>query len=300
MIDLKAVELSDKSWIDDLARAENSRSADFSFGNIYMWDPMFKQQISRVNDRLVVKLSYLAAPFFAFPIGSGELRPVIDAMRDYADTKEFRLRIRGVTAEHKAALEELYPDCFVYLEDRDYFDYIYRAEKLATYSGKKLHSKKNHVNRFQDLYPNWSFAELSDEHIATCIEMLEDWTSASGEHADPTLGYEHEAIQRGFDNYKALDMDGGVLLLEDKVIGFTMGEKISDDTYNVHFEKAYADIQGAYPMLSREFVKYAMAKHEGIVYINREDDMGKENIRKSKLSYRPEFFVEKWFAAWKD
>jgi len=300
MIDLKTVELTDKSWVDELARGENSRSADFSFGNIFMWDPMFKQRIARIENRLVVKLSYLEEPFFAFPIGSGDLVTVIERMREHAEESDFRLRIRGVTAEHKSALEELFPDRFEYLEDRDYFDYIYSAERLSSYAGRKLHSKKNHVNRFQNLYPNWSFAELREAHIAACIKMLEDWTSASGEEMDPTLLYEHEAILRGFENYEELGLEGGGLFLEDRLVGFTVGEKISEDTYNVHFEKAYADIQGAYSMLTREFAKYALDKHEGIVYINREDDMGKENIRKSKLSYRPEFFVEKWFAAWND
>ena len=83
---------------------------------------------------------------------------------------------------------------------------------------------------------------------------------------------------------------GGAIRAAGKIIAITLGEPLTKDTFVVHFEKAYADIQGAYPIINREFVKHEMAEYQ---YVNREEDMGEEGLRKAKLSYRPEILLEK-------
>jgi hypothetical protein len=105
-------------------------------------------------------------------------------------------------------------------------------------------------------------------------------------------------MNRAFAAFEPLGLEGGVLMSEGKVLGFTMGQMTSPDTLVVHFEKAYPDIQGAYPMVCREFARQSMQRHPGLVYINREDDMGLESLRLSKMSYRPEFKLRKFTARW--
>ena len=150
MIDFKPVTLCDKRWVDEIVRAEGSRSADYNFGNIYIWDNRFRQLIARKDGRMLTKLRYEGKPTFVFPIGTGPLRPAIEALREFAAARGYEpFCLRGITEEHRALLEREYPDAFAYTEDTDNADYLYEAEKLATYAGKALHGKKNHCNRFE-------------------------------------------------------------------------------------------------------------------------------------------------------
>lgn len=295
MLDLKTVELSDKKWIDPIIAAENSRSADFSFGNIYTWDKMFRQQIAKIGDRYITMPGYTGKLFFAYPIGSGDIKPVIKELELYADEKGFPLMLCGVTAEHKLLLESLYPLRFAFSEDRMCFDYIYRSEKLATLSGKKLQSKRNHVNRFV-AENDWTYEPLTEQLAAECIQMLSDWTGQKVGELQPGLDGEHTAIERALNDYCELGLEGGVLRVDEKIVAFSGGECITSDTFSVHFEKAFSSVQGAYQMINREFARQILQRHPNILYINREDDMGKENLRKAKMSYYPEFLIEKYTA----
>ena len=135
-ITFKTVTLCDKAWVDEIVRAENSPSADYNFGNIYIWDKRYRQLIARCGDRMLTKLRYEGQPAFVFPIGSGPLRPAIEALRDFAAWRGYPLVIRGITDGHRAMLEAEYPGCFTYALEENNLDYIYRAEKLATYAGQ--------------------------------------------------------------------------------------------------------------------------------------------------------------------
>ena len=298
-IPFKPVTIDDIDWITELTRCEDSRSADFSFGNIFMWDKTYIQYVGRIGMRLIAMPAYKEHPFFAFPIGCGSLDAVIDTLREHAEQNGFPFSLMGVTEEHRQELEVLYPGKFEYMEDRDHFDYIYLAEKLATLSGKKLHSKRNHINRFIE-EGDWSFEPMTGKTAPECLEMLDIWTRENSDALDSGLADEHDAIQLAVDYFDRLGMEGGMLRRDGRLIAFTMGEKINSDTFNIHFEKAYSDIQGAYPMINREFARYIVENHPEILYINREDDMGHDNLRQAKLSYHPEFLVKKYAAVWKE
>ena len=289
---------ADKEWADRFFRAENTRSADYNFGSIYMWDNTYRQKLSHAGGRLITKLRYEEQPFFAFPVGSGSVRPAISAMEETAARKGCPLAIRGVTQEQRELLEREYPDRFRFTEDRDYFDYVYSAEKLATMAGKKLHGKRNHCNRFE-MSHSWDFVPLTAELVPCCMEMLGQWQSEF-EMPPEGLEDEHSAIIRGFMRYRALGLEGGVLRADGKVMGFTVGERTSDDTYDIHFEKAYSSVNGAYPMVAREFARLLLRNHPEVKYLNREDDMGRPNLRAAKLDFFPDFLLKKYTARVKD
>ncbi len=288
------VTIEDKPFVDGFVRAENSRSADFNFGNIYMWDTAYRQFLASEGGRLLTTLKYEDLPFFAFPIGSGDLRPAVEAISAHAAEEGWPLRLRGVTDGHRDLLEEAYPGRFDFEEDRDCFDYVYLAEKLASFSGKKLHGKRNFCNRFEKEH-SWEFRRLTRALFPNCMEMLGFWQREFDTPPDG-LEEEHGAIIRALMRWDALGLEGGVLFADDVCVGFTIGEKISSDTFDVHFEKAYASIPGAYPMVCREFARQILADHPEIVYLNREDDMGHENLRSAKLEYHPEFLLKKYTA----
>ncbi len=299
MLFFKSLSIEDKDAVDAIAAAENSRSADFVFGNMFLWDGRYHQSICIHDGRLFVQAEGEHLPIFPFPIGSGDLVTAINALREYTAQQGYSLVMRGVELHHKALLEELFPGKFSFIHDRDYDDYIYLAEKLASLSGKKLHGKRNHINRFEATYPTWHFEPLKRGHFPLCMALLDEWTEevSEGEHL---VNDEREAIELAFNHYERLGLTGGALFIDERLVAFTVGEQISSDTFNVHFEKAAGDIDGAYPMINREFVRHVLARLPHIVYINREDDMGLDNIRRSKLSYRPEIILEKYSAYWMD
>ena len=294
MVQFRRVTIGDKPLVDGFVRAEDSRSADFNFGNIYLWDTAYRQFLAPCGGRLLTQLKYEDKPFFAFPIGSGDIRPAIDAMAEHAALEGWSLRVRGITDGHRELMEAAYPGKFAFTEDRGCFDYIYEAEKLSTFAGKKLHGKRNFCNRFEREH-SWEFRPLTPELFPQCMEMLGAW-QREFDVPPPGLEEEHGAIIRAFMRYDALGLEGGALFAEGRCIGFTMGERISSDTFDVHFEKAFASIPGAYPMVCREFARQVLARHPGVVYLNREDDMGQENLREAKLEMRPAFLLRKFTA----
>lgn len=299
MIHFKPVTLCDKPWVDELVFAEGSPSADYNFGNIYIWDKRYRQLIARCGDRMLTKLRYEGQPAFVFPIGSGPLRPAVDALRAYAGERGWPFVLRGVTPAHRALLEAEYSGCFDYTAETDTWDYLYEAEKLATFSGKALHGKKNHCNRFE-AENDWEFRPLSYELIPGCLDMLDIWSEDNRARLDPSVADEHDAIIRSFAACEWLGLEGGVLFANGQIVGFSLGELCAADTFDVHFEKARIDLNGAYPMVCRELTRLLLARHPALTTINREDDLGLEPLRQSKLSYKPCGMVEKYTARWRD
>ena len=248
---------------------------------------------------MITKLRYEGERAFVFPIGSGPLRPAIEALRAFCKEKGYPLLLRGVTEKHCQELEDAFPGRFTFALEENLADYIYSAEKLSTYSGQALHGKKNHCNRFEAEH-DWDFLPLSRELIPGCLDMLDVWTEENSERLESSISYEHDAIIRAFAAYEKLGLEGGVLRSGGKIIGFSLGEMTSPDTFDVHFEKAEININGAYPMVCRELTRSMLRAHPDLRYINREDDMGLEPLRKSKLSYKPEFLLQKYLARWSD
>lgn len=294
MIELRAPSIADKSWMETYLKKENARSSDYNFGNIYMWDNRYRKLITAAGNRLIIRLRYTDLPFFAFPIGCGDLSPAIEMMRELEAESGEPLSIRACTAEHKALLEESYPGRFRFTEDRDCFDYMYRVEKIATFAGKKLHAKRNHCNRFEETM-DWDFVPLTGDLVPGCIEMLDTWIGEC-DSMQEGITDERAAIMRGFTHWDALGLEGGVLRVSGRIVGFTIGELAASDTFDVHFEKAFAALNGAYPMVCREFARQIIREHPNVVYLNREEDLGLPNLRKAKLDCYPDYLLKKYTA----
>ncbi len=299
MLDFKPITVRDKDWVTKIVMAENSPSADYNFGNMYIWDKYYKQLLCPFEGRLLVKLCYEDKPIFVYPVGQGPVKPAIDVLREHAEQIGCPLVLEGVTEVHKEILEKEYPGKFIFEENEESADYIYLAQKLSSFSGKALHSKKNHCNRFEAEH-EWEFVPITKENIPECHEMLISWINDNRERLDESISFELEAIEEAFAVYGQLDMEGGILKSEGKVMGFSLGEMSNSDCFNVHFEKADPSVNGAYPMVCRELCRMVMKNHPDLKYINREDDMGLPSLRRSKLSYKPEYILKKYSARWKD
>lgn len=297
MLSFHPLTLEDKPWADRHVFEADSRSADFNFGSMFMWDNKYRQLVCDYGGRLVVLAHAHETPVYPFPVGAGELAPVLAAMREYAGANGFPFVIRGVEKENIPQLEAVCPGGFEFTEDREFEDYIYASDKLATLAGKKLHAKRNFINRFTASH-DWSYCRLERQHFPACLKLLEKWDNEESPEYAATVEGEHEAILRGLEHYETLDLVGGALFAEGGMIAFTIGERISSDAFDVHFEKAESDIDGAYPMINKEYVNMVVSLCPEIKYFNREDDMGLDNLRQSKMSYHPDILLQKFTARW--
>lgn len=288
-MEFKTPTIEDKEEIDRCILEDDTRSCDYATANIILWSPFYQVKYA-IIDGLFVSHTDEEGGSFCYPIGKGDKKKVLQYLMDDCKEKQIPFVLHGVTHEMEDEFREMFGDIYEIEYDRDISEYIYDREKLATLSGKKLHGKRNHINRFKENH-EWSYEPLSDENQLEVLAMLMEWKM---QNCDPEDIEKHDEIcvsKNSVINYKELGLVGGVLRAEGKIVGFSIGERASnEDTFIVHIEKAFADIQGAYPMINQQFVIHEM---ENFKYVNREDDVGEEGLRKSKLSYRPVFMVDK-------
>ena len=298
MLNFRKIELEDREWITPILKESVISGCHQNFGNLFAWRDINKTNVVKVNGFLVAKqLIGDVKDVYLYPMGKGDVRPVIKEIMESVDPQE--LIFAGLSHEVMNELNELFPGKFIFEESRNDFDYIYLIEKLATLKGKKLHRKRNHINVFKRNNPVWSFETIKDENRAECIEMNKKWCIDVGCKDDKSLLDENCATKYFFKYYKELELEGGLIRVEGEVVAYTIGEILNSDTYVVHIEKAFKDVQGAYPMINQQFAAWVQEKYPNLKYINREEDMGLEGLRKAKLSYYPEKMAVKYRAVLK-
>jgi hypothetical protein len=228
-------------------------------------------------------------------MGEGDLSAALDALAADAAARENPLRLACVPAEGKALLETIRPGRFFFMADRDGFDYLYLAARLAEVTGKKLHNKRTHINRFMQTNPDWSFEAVTGANLDDCRAVDAAWYRENLGEGD-SVRWETDLLSRAFADFTALGLEGGLLRAGGRPVAFALGGRTAGDTYDIHFEKALESYAGAYAMINREFARFILARHPDVIYLNREDDLGLPGLRRSKESYYPDLMVEKWTA----
>jgi hypothetical protein len=286
----KEVTLADQELLLPFYRRLNSRSCDDCFSNLYLWkhlEPMEYQ----IPDGILILKSKTPKPFFRFPMGEQEKLPAaLDAMASLASEEGVPFKIRYVTKEQFDLIEKVCPGKFYFEPTRNYWDYVYETEKLKNLSGRKYHGKKNHINKFLRDYPDWSFEPITDDNVEECFQMGLKWRVLNDCDELYEKRIEMCVALNSLRLLKELHLTGGLLRVNGQVVAYTIGEKVNDDTFVVHIEKALTDVEGAYTVINQQFVEHAM---DGIPYVNREDDTGDEGLREAKESYHPVMMVEK-------
>ncbi|MFH0957968.1 MAG: phosphatidylglycerol lysyltransferase domain-containing protein, partial [Pseudomonadota bacterium] len=174
--------------------------------------------------------------------------------------------------------------------DKSNFDYVYLSEDLIKLKGNRYHRKKNHLNRFKKTW-DFEFRSMNDVVIDEVLRLQEDWCEFKECDDNQDLFHEDQAIYEALKNYRQLKFKGGVILIDGKVEAFSFGEKLNPETAVIHVEKANPEIQGLYTAINQMF---ASDSWSDVKYINREQDLGLEGLRKAKESYYPVHMVEKY------
>ncbi|HCC34697.1 MAG TPA: hypothetical protein DEQ02_03320 [Ruminococcaceae bacterium] len=289
-VDFAYAELSDKPWVDELLACSSFRGCEYCFGNLYIWRIPNELKIARINDFITAKS--LKRQIYLFPAGSGDLKAVIKALMRDADECGHPFVLYGICEEAKVQLNEIMPGRFEFEAYESGFDYIYESKDLITLSGKKYHSKRNHIARFKE-NNNYVYERVSGENLSECVRMNKEWCKQHGCLDDEGLTEEACAVATSLRYFDELGFQGGLIRVDGRVVAYTIGERLSQDTYCIHIEKAFGDIQGAYAMINQCF---ASDIAEDVKYINREEDTGAEGLRKAKRSYYPAIWLTKYFA----
>ena len=294
MIDFKPITPADKAVYNSYLMDGTTRGCEYAFANLCMWG---RQSGTILHDHLVLFSQFNRRSVYPYPVGTGDKKMVLDAIIADARERGIPCRITGLNAHAIETLEKLYPAQFRFHADRDSFDYVYEIDKLSSLTGKKYQAKRNHMNRFRDAYPDYKVEPLSEANLSEAMKMVEAWYEQKAlENPDGDFHMEKVALSKAFHHYLEMDMEGLILLGNGKILALTLGSPISHDTFDVHFEKAFSEIQGAYAVINYEFARYIKEKYPHILYLDREEDMGLEGLRKSKLSYHPHHLVEKQWA----
>jgi hypothetical protein len=227
------------------------------------------------------------------PIGEGDLVELLDILIADAKAEGKPLYILGLCLDMKDKLESILPDKFTFSTKRSYSDYIYLRENLATLKGKKYQSKRNHTNRFKKEYSDYKYIPIALDNIQDCLSVEEEWQKSNERKQGGKADDENLAVIYALSHFEELGLTGGILYVNDRAVAFTYGMPINQDTFGVHVEKADISINGVCSMINYEFAKRIPEQY---IYVNREEDLGIEGLRKAKLSYYPEIILDKYVA----
>lgn len=293
MIDFKDITLADKSLVTSFTNESTRRNCDLSFSNLCSWRFLYDTQMAVIDQFLAFKFRSEGTLYYMLPLGKGHLKNIIEQLITDAESEKEPFCMLGICEETRQTLEELMPNRFEFTTDRDYSDYIYLRQDLATLSGKKLQPKRNHINRFRNNNPDYEYLPITPDRIGECLELEAEWCRVNNCDQQEGVGNERRALIYALHHFEELGLTGGLLRVNGKIVAFTYGMPINKNTFGVHAEKADTAVEGAYNMINYEFTNHIP---EEFIYINREEDLGIEGLRKAKLSYNPHIVLDKYMA----
>jgi len=297
MMEFKEVTLEMKPLVDSYFRQSGNMGSEFTFSNLFIWRKKNKTTLAEYGGFLFVRYIIQGKCYFLLPVSkdrNADLKSAIQSLIDYTNSTCCKLVIAGITVEVKAKIESIMPGVFDFEKKPDWYDYIYNADDLINLRGSKYQPKRNHINKFELLRGKDSFENLTRDNLQDCLHTYLKWAEAR----DPDeLKDEYIAVTEALNNFEALGLKGGLSRFDGKVCAFTIGAEINPDVFVIHIEKGLVDCTGVYAAINRDFAKSNCSTHK---YINREEDMGIEGLRKAKQSYYPAIHLEKNVARLKE
>ncbi len=294
MLEFSDIEITDKKRITEALRESDFMGCEYSFANNMAWRRLAGSKISFYKNFYICCAfeTQDGIPHFIFPAGSGDWREIISEMNRFSASLDKPLVITGVTERTLSLLNELFPGEFHAEFDRDNSDYIYRTSDLAELKGKKYHGKRNHLAKLE----NYVYSPIKETDFDDCICFCTSSYNSRPEPADHSSIAEQFAINTYFNYFEELGMKGGIIRINEETAAVALGETLNSNTFCVHIEKADISFPGIYAGINKLF---AENEAKGSEYINREEDLGIEGLRKSKLSYHPAFLLNKYTVTFK-
>ena len=293
MLEFKTPTLSDYKKFAQFFADEGEFSCEMNFISIYIWKTIYENKFY-LDDKTLFFRSLSDDEGYVFSLPYGDMEYGMNLIFDYCKEKGIKPNIWTSKGKRLDEFLKKY-DCYELVPERDNFDYIYKREDLANLSGKKYHSKRNHISAFSKKY-NWTYESLNDTNKDEFLEFSEKWYYDRADVFDEGLAAEQKALGEILHSNVGIDYKGALIRIDGKIVAVTMGSPINSKVFDIHFEKADADYLTAYALINREFAARELADYE---YRHREDDLGIEGLRKAKLSYKPEILLEKYSVNYK-
>lgn len=296
-MNFKEIDIDAKPVLDKYFDLVDYEACEYCFNTLYMWQHQYKTCYHIGDGFAVLVGEYNGEVFSILPLApKDKIREAIDYVIKWFDNDKKKIYLRGIDEDVVGILSNQYPDKFEYISERDMFDYIYDAEKMRTLKGRKLSNKRNHINYFMKEYGDKVETRLLDGNdFEDCLKLMEVWDeNRSGDEAfEESKKNELAAIKKLFDNYSILKDKLKIygVYIDGRLEAFSMGEYLNKDMALIHIEKANPSIRGLYPYINKMFL---VEEFPDVKWVNREEDMGVEGLKKAKLSYYPERFVEKY------
>ncbi len=286
----KVIELEDIKIFKDFFKYYKPETSEWTFTNLFMWRNYYGFKWSVYKDWLFLVTRNEKGLNAFQPIGPPSRKKAVIALLEWLKDVNNIERPTITRADKRLVKEVEGVECLSINPEREHFDYVYLREDLVKLSGNKYSSKRNHINKLLKSY-DVKYEDLGASKIDDCIKLQEKWCRQKRCDEDMSLMGEWDAIKEVLIHYDALDLKGGVLIFDNEVVAFTIGEMLNYNTAVIHIEKADSHIPGLYPFINQRFSEYGL---QGAIYINREQDLGIPGLREAKLSYYPNHFVEKF------
>ncbi len=280
--------LEDKPLIDRLFTRFPPVISEFSFTNLFIWRNCYQNKISCFQKFLCL-LSDRGETFFFPPLGEGDVVECYWSLLQYLNGKGMSPKISRVPEAVVGQIDWKASGMKAEL-DRSQCDYVYLVQDLAELKGRKYHRKRNHIKQFQEKY-SYQYIPLTPEWVPQCLQLQVEWCDLRHCEASPGLRNESLAIKEAFTHFEKLEVKGGAILINGKVEAFTLGDPLNSETIVIHIEKANPAYEGLYPTINQAFLEH---EGSGYTYVNREQDLGEEGLRKAKESYFPHHMVNKY------
>lgn len=289
----KDIEIDCKNILDKYFDLVDYEACEYCFTTLYMWKDLYNTKYYVEDDFAIVAGEYENKGFIILPLAKKEnMNKAFDFIIKNFERENKQIHLKAINKEVVEYLQSVYGDRFEYIEERNNFDYIYDGESLRTLAGRKNQKKRNHLNSFVKEYGDRvQYKQLEESDFDECISLLKEWSKDKEESIE--LDSEFKAIKRIFKNYEKLKdtLKISGIYIDSKLEAFSIGEMLNDNMAVIHVEKANADIRGLYPYINQQFL---LNEFSDVEFVNREEDLGIEGLRKAKLSYHPVKFAEKY------
>lgn len=291
MLTFKNLCIDDKELFDKYTKPYIFNTCEYSFTNLYLWRKGCNIAYTIYKETLIIKKSgFDGSSYFMQPLHYKlvDLKEIVKALMEYKEANDMDYLFKDVETPFIEDLKKIYGEAIITQEDRDNFDYIYESKNLISLSGKKFHGPKGHYNYFIKNF-NYGVSDNSENIACECIKTARQWCNKNS--CSGYLLFELKGIEDLLRNKNRLDYDCMGVYIDDKMVAFTIGEKVREDLAIIHVEKADSEIKGLYSYINKTFVeKY----YKDVTYINREQDLGIEGLRNVKMAYNPSILEKKY------
>lgn len=291
MLNFAPLTLDDIPVVKPFLKFQQSRICDYSIGGIFMWRDFFQTRFTLYHGALLFQVRYLSGiTAFTVPLAPSreDCLAALQELESFCKETGLPLIFCTVPENVLSELRKRYPAAFIQ-PSRDWFDYLYRTEDLAGFHGKKYDGQRNHIHKFKKLFPDYAFSEITEDNLPQVRNFYNSFAELYEKPSD-LAREESDKVKELLANYSKYGLFGGIITAEGNIVAMSIGECINDTLF-VHVEKADIRYPGAYQVIVQEFLKHFANEED--MFVNREEDVGDEGLRKSKLSYHPVALLEK-------